>query len=80
MCLSSNRHMPVLLALTCTALCCVGYCFPTEYEQRLLELQFDYQQKVNAVEALKLGMRQLTQSKPSMNRILQAPAAITAAI
>ncbi|WIA30922.1 hypothetical protein OEZ86_000974 [Tetradesmus obliquus] len=29
-------------------------------EQRLLDLQFDYQQKVNAVEALKLDLRQTT--------------------
>lgn len=36
---------------------------PAEYEQKLLELQFDYQQKVNVVEALKMEMRQLLQSR-----------------
>ena len=43
----------VLLSLWCSA----------EHEQKLLELQFDYQQKVNVVEALKMEMRQLAQSR-----------------
>lgn len=76
-CLYSSSSTDICMQVACDSphILCIhpvqGYSFFSEEEQKLKELQLDFIEKVAVVEALKLELRQTTNSELGVQRLRQ---------